>query len=61
MKTTMNRANMVEDRKNIIVMFLNELNRDIINVIELQHRKLSDDFYFFIILVISRALFGLVF
>ena len=35
MKIAMIRANMVEDRKNIIVMFLNELNRDIINVIEL--------------------------
>ena len=37
MDIAMIRANMIEDREATMASFLNELNRDIVNVVELQH------------------------
>jgi hypothetical protein len=37
MKITMIRANVIEDREATMARFLNGLNRDIVNVVELQH------------------------
>jgi hypothetical protein len=43
MEITMIQANIIEDRKVIIARFINRLNRDIFNVVELQHYvKLKD-------------------
>lgn len=46
MKIMMIRANIVNDRKAIITSFLNELNREIINIVKLKHYiKLKDMTY----------------
>jgi hypothetical protein len=46
MGITMIRANVIEDRKATMTRFLNGLNRDIANILELQHCvKLEDMIY----------------
>ena len=46
MGITMIRANVIEDRKATMARFLNGLNRDIANILELQHCvKLEDMIY----------------
>jgi hypothetical protein len=37
MKITMIQANIVKDREVIMARFLNGLNKDIVNIVELQH------------------------
>jgi hypothetical protein len=37
MEIAMIRANVIEDREATMARFLNELNRDIVNVVKLQH------------------------
>lgn len=43
MKITMIRVNASEERKAIVARFLNGLNNDIVNVVELQHYLEMED------------------